>query len=596
MRSQLVFFLSAACALGLTHCSPSSPTADGGSASGVAAGLDSGVPDSGIDSGIADSGVDSGLADSGVDSGSPDSGPDSGVDSGSPDSGLDSGVDSGLPDSGLDSGVDSGVPDSGGTCAGCLNGAACEPGDAGAACGESGAQCQVCSLDETCVNRGCSACGGCIDAAGVCQTGNSSAACGLNAGACSVCGSGQVCVSGGCCTPDCSGRACGSDGCGGSCGGCFLYDVCTSAGQCIEPLNLVAGGGFSCAALSGAPPQCWGADYAGQLGDSRQVDSPVPVQVGLASADFLAAGDAPACAGPATAGEGWGATGGGELGDGQMGAPSGQPVQVSGLGAMAVVFAGYYHTCALSYLSPGLDACWGQNGFGQLGNNSTADSDVPILIHASLGGGIVANLAGGGDHTCAVFSPAGSTTFTGPVWCWGDGLHGELGNGQSTSSSSVPVQVQGISSAKRVAAGMFHACALVGAQVWCWGDNSYGQLGNGTHVASAVPVQVTGLPALTSGSFDLAAGGNHTCVTVNQQVWCWGDNASGELGNGSTTASPVPVQVQGLAGGAYQVAAGETHTCALLYNAIMCWGDNAHGELGNGATIGSPTPVSVLLR
>ena len=143
-----------------------------------------------------------------------------------------------------------------------------------------------------------------------------------------------------------------------------------------------------------------------------------------------------------------------------------------------------------------------------------------------------------------------------------------------------------------VTAGGNHSCALMPDQsVWCWGQNIAGQLGDGSTANSLVPVKVNALaPAI-----NVAAGETHTCaVTTSSQVWCWGSNAYGELGNGTTSqGSSVPVQVQGgiLAS---QVSGGHEFSCAVtLTNTVDCWGDNNYGELGNGALADSSTPVKV---
>ena len=142
-----------------------------------------------------------------------------------------------------------------------------------------------------------------------------------------------------------------------------------------------------------------------------------------------------------------------------------------------------------------------------------------------------------------------------------------------------------------VAGGGGHSCAIMGDKsVWCWGQNTTGQLGNGSIADSTVPVQVTGLnPAL-----DVAGGHDHTCaIDTGHQVWCWGANAFGQLGNGTTSVdSTTPVQAgtfQGL-----QVSAGDGFSCAVTAaHTARCWGDNNFGELGDGSLNDSSTPKLV---
>ena len=150
-----------------------------------------------------------------------------------------------------------------------------------------------------------------------------------------------------------------------------------------------------------------------------------------------------------------------------------------------------------------------------------------------------------------------------------------------------------------VGAGDFHTCAsTAGGALWCWGYNPYGELGNNTRDSSSVPVRVVG-PGGTGfldGVAGVASAQYQTCaLTSAGAIWCSGYNADGALGNGTTTDSNVPVQVTGFSGGATPaIAAGGMHTCALRSSGMVwCWGLNTSGQLGNGSTTDSSVPVTV---
>ena len=151
-----------------------------------------------------------------------------------------------------------------------------------------------------------------------------------------------------------------------------------------------------------------------------------------------------------------------------------------------------------------------------------------------LSSGVVA-ITSGYDHTCALMA-------TGDMQCWGRNTDGQLGN-NSTTDSPVPVGVTGLSpGVSAMTAGESDTCALTTAgTAQCWGSNMSAVLGNNSTTGSLVPTDVTVVP---SGILAIATSGNHTCVlTAAAGMQCWGYNGSGELGNGTTTDSPVPVTV-----------------------------------------------------
>lgn len=261
------------------------------------------------------------------------------------------------------------------------------------------------------------------------------------------------------------------------------------------------------------------------------------------------------------------------------------PVSANPLTGMTAVTAGSSHTCAVS--EEGAMKCWGANHIGQLGDGTILERTRPVDV-AGLPSGVAA-IAAGGSHTCAL-------TTDGDLQCWGANFYGQLGNGTSgRDPQSTPVPVLGLDGgAKAVAAGDMHTCAVTAAGgVRCWGLNDSGQLGAATSEAcefypppvpcSSVPIDVDGL---SSDVIAVAAGTVHACaLTSAGAVRCWGDNRSGQLGDGTTTNRPAPVAVAGLGSGVVAITAGGDHTCALTETSgVKCWGSNTAGQLGAPAT------------
>lgn len=414
-------------------------------------------------------------------------------------------------------------------------------------------------------------------------------------------------------------------------------------------VELAGGGAGTCAVTSAGAVKCWGENFAGQLGDGTTTASNVPVDViGLSSGvKSVVVGGANACALTTSGGvKCWGLNLFGALGDGAT-TTSGTPVDVVGLGSgVTSLTAGFNHVCALT--SGGGAKCWGWNGFGNLGDGTTTHSSVPVDVVGLASGVKALSAAVAGyytGHTCAL-------TDAGSVKCWGQNSLGELGDG-TTVMRTTPVDVVGLGSdIKAVAAAKYHVCALTNSgTVKCWGDNTVAQLGMGREILRplsadvvsleggvttlaagglhtcgltagggakcwgsnwsgevgdggnshrSTPVDVTGLP---SGVTMLAAGGQysidpvnkqHSCAIANGGLKCWGDNSSGQLGDGTTTDRGTPVDVIGLGSGVTAVATGEAHTCAVASGGVKCWGDNSAGQLGDGTTTQQPSPVDVV--
>jgi alpha-tubulin suppressor-like RCC1 family protein len=307
----------------------------------------------------------------------------------------------------------------------------------------------------------------------------------------------------------------------------------------------------------------------------------------------------------------WGSNTSGQLGDGTTTGPekcgpgmtacSTIPVEVSGLSGVTAVAANQsiFGRFSLALLESGTVRAWGFGGAGQMGNGTTESSDVPVAVS---GLSEATAIAAGEAHGLALLS-------TGTVMAWGSNPRGQLGNG-TTKNTDVPVAVcapapepcpgSQLGGVVAIAAGEKHSLALLSdGEVMAWGANLSGQLGDGTTADSHVPVKVAGLTGVAA----IAAGAQHSLAMLSDgSVKAWGKNGSGRLGNGSETNSAVPVAVSGLSG-ASAISAGEEHSLALLSDGtVRAWGDNRKGQLGDATSTGpevcgisacSKTPVAV---
>jgi alpha-tubulin suppressor-like RCC1 family protein len=151
-----------------------------------------------------------------------------------------------------------------------------------------------------------------------------------------------------------------------------------------------------------------------------------------------------------------------------------------------------------------------------------------------------------------------------------------------------------------VSTGTWHSCAVADGAPYCWGYNFYGELGHGVRGGeSSVPVAVTTSGALSGKTATaIATGTYHSCAIADAKSYCWGYNATGNLGAGSASTwitTPVATDPGGLMNGktVTSLIVGENHSCALADGSTYCWGQNANGELGNGSTSTSSTPLRV---
>lgn len=394
-------------------------------------------------------------------------------------------------------------------------------------------------------------------------------------------------------------------------------------------IDIAVGAKQTCGKRADGTMWCWGGDSVGQIGvsESRALVNASPTAMDFERVDAIGLGYAHSCAIVGKLGEisCSGLNSFGQLGMGDGGSRT-SPTKIEGTWDR-IVAAGQLSTCGRR--EDGSLWCWGDNTLGQLGDDIAGPRQVPANIaggnraaitvgnqHAceirgtqiwcwgyngesqlgdavggsrapSLVNGITAVSLSARFHTCAV--PAAGNG----VSCWGRNSTGQLGRGDTSVHSDIAPPVFQTVQFAQVSTGIGHTCAVHSgtastAKLWCWGDNAFGQLGDGTTMMKVTPVDLN-----TMGWSAVAAGYFHTCGIRAGEMFCWGQDTNGQLGNDSTTQSSVPVQA-GNDATWQQVVAGASHTCGLqLDHSLWCWGANGRGQLGTGDYRDSLVPMQI---
>jgi alpha-tubulin suppressor-like RCC1 family protein/Tol biopolymer transport system component len=350
-------------------------------------------------------------------------------------------------------------------------------------------------------------------------------------------------------------------------------------------VDIDAGTFHFCALRTGNTVKCLGDGFVGQFGTGPidgSLNSETAVGLAPGITRIHAAGRHTCALNGAGGLQCWGLNTSGQLGlDTTTRRLVPTPVVGLSTGTTAIA-AGGTHSCAIT--TGGGVKCWGSNNQDSIGDGSNRVRLTPVDV-TGLSSGVRA-LDAGTDHGCVIDAQR-------RVLCWGANYDGRLGNG-TTLNSGVPVEVQGLGRpALAIAVGNSHACALLeGGGVKCWGTNAFGQLGDDSTQDRLGAVDVA---TLGTGVRSIAAGYNFSCaVTEAEALLCWGENTSGQLGDGSTTHRDVPTPVVGLAGGVRSVAAGDQHACAVVGAQVKCWGFNFFGlVLGDGSSVDRSVPGDV---
>jgi alpha-tubulin suppressor-like RCC1 family protein len=362
-------------------------------------------------------------------------------------------------------------------------------------------------------------------------------------------------------------------------------------------IALATGGEHTCALRSDHTVWCWGGNEYGQLGDGTATTALRPIAVtSVGTVDQVAVGGYHTCARKGDQVQCWGRGDSGQLGN-QAFAGSNAPVTVQlnteALGGVIDIGLGSEHSCALR--SDGSVVCWGSGP--QLGNGGTTDQYYPQQVYGNGGGPVTAaRLFVGARTSCVVASDAAGQ-------CWGANENAQLGAGAPPPPYYYayfigrPAGAMGPFQPSTIGLGSEHGCAVAQSTVYCWGADSDGQLGQAGGISN-VPVVATAAPANVTS---LAVGDGWSCALSQTGIaTCWGRNDYGQLSLGDDAVHTGGAVVLGQGGkplaGIVELKAGYTYACARLSdNNVFCWGGNAYGQVGNGNQLNQPVPLRVEL-
>lgn len=342
---------------------------------------------------------------------------------------------------------------------------------------------------------------------------------------------------------------------------------------------------FTCFITQGGVTKCWGDNTKGQLGNSTTVNSLTPVNVsGDHSFQFISTNDKFTCAiNTSNKLYCWGDNANGQIGDGTI-IDKTSPVEVDNSTEYIQVSLGSSgFTCGLT--DSGNVKCWGLNTDGQLGNGTNNSSNSPVMVSGS---DIFTQITVGHDHACGLLE-------SGLVKCWGNNTSGKLGDG-STNDSNTPVFESTSSTFQYISAGYAHTCGITQTGgIKCWGNNLQGQLGDGTGSSSSTAVDVDSNEIFESVNLGYTAS---CAITSAGLAKCWGNNGIGNLGDGTNFNSYGPVNVTGniafeaLSQGSY----GSTVCGVSTDGKFYCWGSNAYGNFGDGTSTNQSTPRLITIN
>jgi len=361
--------------------------------------------------------------------------------------------------------------------------------------------------------------------------------------------------------------------------------VAAPAQAAVGPwLQVAAGETHTCGISTAKNLYCWGSNNAGQSGDGTTEPRLGMHRVGAAGVwSRVSAGLHHTC-GITTAKNlyCWGSNASGQVGNGTNNSPRLSLYRVGGTGVWSSVSAGESYTCGITTAENLY--CWGFNSTGQTGDGTVTTPRLSLFRVGAAG--VWSSVTTGGRHTCGI-------TTAKNLYCWGSNNSGQVGDGTIDTPRLSLYRVGGTGVWSSVTAEGRHTCGITtGKNLYCWGFNSSGQVGDGTIATPRLSLYRVGGAGVWSS---VTTGDSHTCgITTGKNLYCWGSNNTGQTGDGTITTPRLSLHRVGAAGVWSSVGAGAAHTCGITAaENLYCWGLNSDAQVGDGT---NNTPRLSLFR
>jgi alpha-tubulin suppressor-like RCC1 family protein len=353
----------------------------------------------------------------------------------------------------------------------------------------------------------------------------------------------------------------------------------TVFGQCYQ--EIYSGGQYTIGKQNDGTLFAWGRNLEGQLGNGTTTGTNTPTQINSAINNNWDKIDTGLFHVLAVKTDGtlwaWGDNSNGQLGNNSTKSSS-IPIQIGTDTDWKNVSAGQQFSIAVK--KNGTLWAWGYNFFNQLGDGSTINKYIPTKIGTDNDWNMIST---GFQHSLALKSD-------GSLWSWGSNSDGQIGDA-TTTDKSIPTKIGNENNWQDIRAGLLHSIALkTNGTLWSWGNSSNGRLGRPVTTSNKrFPNQIG-----TDNDWQTISAGGSFCMAIktNGTLWAWGENLYGSLGTGNNNAVYSPLQI-GLETDWTNISCGNLHSASLKNNGIVLWGWNAEGQIGDGTSNNKLVPTVI---